>query len=85
MKTVSIAQAKDSLTELLYEAEEGRPIQVTRRGKAVAVLLSEADYARLRALAPAPDFGAWAQQWRSRLPAGFDGITPAELTRWADL
>ncbi len=85
MKSVSIAQAKDSLTELLYEAEDGKPVQVTRRGKAVAVLLSEAEYERLRASATASDFAAWAQAWRERLPAGFDGLTPAEVDRWADL
>lgn len=85
MKTVSIAQARDSLTELLYEAEEGRPVQVTRRGKAVAVLLSEAEYERLRSAAGSADFGAWAQAWRLRLSAGFEGVTAAELDHWAEL
>jgi prevent-host-death family protein len=83
MKTVSIAQARDSLAELLYEAEEGRPVQVTRRGKAVAVLLSETEYERLLGSAR-PDFAAWSQAWRGRQNAGFEGVTAEELDRWAD-
>jgi prevent-host-death family protein len=83
MKTVSIAQARDSLAELLYEAEEGRPVQVTRRGKAVAVLLSETEYERLLGSAR-PDFAGWALAWRGRQNAGFEGVTAEELDRWAD-
>lgn len=83
MKTVSIAQAKNSLTELLYEAEGGRPVQVTRRGKAVAVLLSEAEYERLLGSART-DFAAWSQAWRGRQGAGFEGVTAEELARWAE-
>lgn len=83
MKSVSIAQARDSLTELLYEAEGGRPVQVTRRGKAVAVLLSEAEYERLRGSAR-PDFAGWCQAWRARQGAGFEGVTAGELDRWAE-
>lgn len=86
MKAVSIADAKNRLTELLYEAEEGQPVQVTRRGQPVAVLLSEAEYARLRAAAAAAvDFAAWARSWREQLPAGIEGISAAELERWRDI
>lgn len=83
MKSVSIAQARDSLAELLYEAEEGRPVQVTRRGKAVAVLLSETEYERLQGNAR-PDFAAWNQAWRDRQLQGFEGVTAEELARWAE-
>jgi prevent-host-death family protein len=86
MKAVSIADAKNRLTELLYEAEEGQPVQVTRRGQPVAVLLSENEYARLMAAAAgAADFASWAQAWRDRLPAGIEGINAAELERWRDI
>lgn len=86
MKSVSIADAKNHLTELLYQAEEGQPVQVTRRGQPVAVLLSETEYERLKtAAAAAVDFAAWAQHWREQLPTGFDGIGAAELERWRDL
>jgi prevent-host-death family protein len=85
MKAVSIADAKNRLPELVYEAEEGQPIQVTRRGRAVAVLVAEAEYERLRAAAALVDFAAWAQAWRGRVPAGFEGITAEELARWREL
>ena len=86
MKAVSIADAKNRLTELLYEAEEGAPVQVTRRGQPVAVLLSEAEYLRLKsAAAGAADFAAWALGWREQLPAGLEGISAAELERWRDV
>lgn len=86
MKRVSIADAKNRLTELLYQAEEGQPVQVTRRGQPVAVLVSETEYERLKAAASAAaDFAAWAQAWREQLPAGFEGISAVELARWQDL
>lgn len=85
MKAVSIADAKNRLTELLYAAEEGQPVQVTRRGQPVAVLLSESEYLRLKAAAAsAVDFAAWARRWREALPAGFEGIGAAELERWRE-
>ena len=86
MKAVSIAEAKNRLTELLYQAEEGQPVQVTRRGQPVAVLLSEAEYARLKsAAAAAADFAGWVQNWREQLPDGFEGIGPGELERWRNV
>lgn len=85
MKTVSIAEARNSLTELVYEAEDGRPVQFTRRGRAVAVLVGEAEYDRLKAAAGSMDFAEWAQTWRSGLPASFEGITPDELARWREV
>ena len=85
MKTVSIADAKNQLTSLLYEAEEGRPVQLTRRGQPVAVLLSEHEYEQLKtAAASTMDFAAWAQAWRARQVENFEGITPAELERWQE-
>lgn len=84
MKTVSIAQAKDAFTELVREAEEGRPVAISRRGRPAAVLLGEAEYERLRAATAAADFGGWMQTWRSRLPASFEGISADELARWTE-
>lgn len=48
MTETSIANAKNHLTRLIQEAERGEHVHITRRGKAVAVLLSEAEYARFR-------------------------------------
>lgn len=43
----SIAEAKNRLPRLVHEAEAGTVVEITRRGHAVAVLLSTAAYERL--------------------------------------
>ncbi len=48
MSETSIAEAKTQLTRLIHQAERGETVHITRRGKPVAVLLSEDEYARLR-------------------------------------
>lgn len=48
MSETSIADAKTHLTRFINEAERGEAVHITRRGKPVAVLLSEHEYARLR-------------------------------------
>lgn len=45
--SVSIAQARDQLPRLVHQAEAGTPVEITRRGRPVAVLLSRAAYERL--------------------------------------
>lgn len=44
----SIAQARDRLARLVHDAEKGAAVELTRRGKPVAVLVSVSDYRRLR-------------------------------------
>ena len=46
-KNVSIAQAKDHFSEIVQAAERGGVVTVTRRGRAVARLVSEQEYLRL--------------------------------------
>jgi prevent-host-death family protein len=49
MKTrrVSVAEAKNKLPALIHEAEaNGDPVEITRRGKTVAVLVSSTEYGR---------------------------------------
>ena len=48
-KSFSIAEAKNQLSKLVHDAEGGAPVELTRRGEPVAVLLSVADYKRLTA------------------------------------
>lgn len=58
-KTYSIAQARNDLSGVVREAEAGRPVTLSRRGRPVAVVVSASDFARLaprrRALAAAID------------------------------
>jgi prevent-host-death family protein len=48
IKTYSIAEAKNHLPELIREAEQTGSVQVTRRGKPVAIILSTSEYERLK-------------------------------------
>jgi len=48
VKRYSIAEAKDKLTSLVHEAEEGTTVELLRRGKPVAVVLSLGEFERLK-------------------------------------
>jgi prevent-host-death family protein len=84
MSQVSIAEAKNALTRLIHAAERGEAIHITRHGKPVAVLLSEAAYAQLTSQEQPRDFWQAIQVWRAQ--AGFDWpeLTPAEVDSWRD-
>ncbi len=43
----SIAEARNNLPKLVREAEAGEPIELTRRGESVAVLVGRREYERL--------------------------------------
>jgi prevent-host-death family protein len=61
MKRVSVAEAKNRLPALLHEADAA-PVEIVRRGKPVAVILSRASYDRLSARSE----GVWAALERFR-------------------
>jgi prevent-host-death family protein len=46
-ETATIAEARTNLPALVKLAEQGQAIEITRRGKPVAMLLSTREYARL--------------------------------------
>ncbi len=46
-KRFSIAEARDKFTSLVREVEKAPAVEITRRGKPVAVLLSWREYQRL--------------------------------------
>ncbi|MFL6198154.1 MAG: type II toxin-antitoxin system Phd/YefM family antitoxin [Thermoanaerobaculia bacterium] len=62
-KRVSIAEARDHLPALIRSAEHGEPVELTRRGKMVAVLVSSRDYERLTT--GPPDLWAAIQKFRA--------------------
>jgi prevent-host-death family protein len=55
-KRYSIAEARHNLAAIIHELEQAAPIELTRRGEPVAVLLSTDIYRRLLA----PTAGFWA-------------------------
>ncbi|RKX84487.1 MAG: hypothetical protein DRP70_13170 [Spirochaetes bacterium] len=44
LTTFSISRAKNELTQIIHAVETGPPVELTRHGKAAAVLLSVSDY-----------------------------------------
>lgn len=76
MKTRTIAEAKNNLSQLIHQLDADVAIHLTRHGKPVAVMLSEANYQKLtqknRSLYQA------IQQWRSQLDSD-SALTEAEL------
>jgi prevent-host-death family protein len=63
-KTYSIAEARNDLSNVVREAEAGRPVTLSRRGQPVAMVVSAAatqtvDHSRIaRAIAELRDFRA---------------------------
>ena len=48
-KQQSIAEARTNLPQLVRKAESGEPIELTRRGESVAVLIGRKEYERMAA------------------------------------
>jgi len=92
MSEVSIAEAKNHLPRIVQQAEAGEAVHITRRGKPVAVLLSDREYARLTE--PRQGFADFAGEWRKNMLArgiefpgdqDFEGLrdnTPGRETAW---
>lgn len=57
---VSVASAKNTLPQLIHQSEQGAHIQITRRGKPVAVLISLQEYHLLKQHQQRSFADAWA-------------------------
>lgn len=84
MPESSITEAKAHLTRLIQRAERGEAIRITRRGKPVAILLSEDAYLRLSQGQTPPDF--WDLVKEMRAAPDFQPVngTPEEIDTWRD-
>lgn len=66
-KRFTVAEAKAKFAECLRDAEEGRPVLITRHGKHVAAVVSLSDYeqmTRLRAAGPEAGLAGVAGGWK---------------------
>lgn len=81
MLDVSITEAKSRFAELVQQAERGQAVRITRRGRAVAVLVSVAEHARLNT----GHIGllAYSEAWRKQAEAA--GVPMADETDWTGL
>jgi prevent-host-death family protein len=63
----TVAEAKARFAECLRDAEEGRPVVISRHGKPVAVVVSVSDFEqvkRLRAAGPESGLASLAGGWK---------------------
>lgn len=74
----SISRARDNLARLVHEAEAGEPVELTRRGRPVAVLMSIETYTRLRT-PEAPSFWDAYQRFRDAHDLASLDIDPEEI------
>jgi len=63
MKTSSIVEAKNNLSQLIHQLEAEQPIELTRHGKAVAVMLSASHYQKL--ISPTQSIYAAILSWQN--------------------
>ena len=66
-KRFTVAEAKAKFAECLRDAEEGRPVLITRHGKHVAAVVSVSDFEqvkRLRAAGPEAGLAGVAGGWK---------------------
>ena len=84
MPEVSIAQARNTLTRLIHEAESGEVVHITRRGKRVAVLVSSREYERLDSGGGGSDFWQGIKEWRAQASFDWPEFTPDEVDSWRD-
>jgi prevent-host-death family protein len=76
-KRYSIADARDHLARLVHEAERGTRVELTRRGRPVAVVLSLPAYERLtNGQRERPDFWSAYERWRESVDLAELDITP---------
>jgi prevent-host-death family protein len=71
----SIAAARNSLPALVHAVEEGPPVEITRRGRPVAVLLSIGEYRKMSDKKP----DLWAAIQRFRETADLETLNVEEL------
>jgi prevent-host-death family protein len=80
MKRFSIAEARDNFTSLVHVAEGGVTVELTRRGKAVAVVMALTEYERLTG--KRRRFSEAYQDFRRRNPDFVDNaVEPEEWLR----
>ena len=72
-KSYSVAEARNSLTTLIDEVLDGQSVQITRRGKPVAILVSTTEYAKLKQGGKRKR-GLWEAIVRLRNQPGFVGV-----------
>jgi prevent-host-death family protein len=81
-KSYSIAEARSDLPGLIHDVERGRPVEITRRGKPVAIVLSLEEYRRMASATPT--FAEAYAAWRSEVDVGDLDVGPEYFSALRD-
>lgn len=73
-RTFSIADARDHLAKIVHEAETGPPVELTRRGKPIAMIVSVREFERLAGARGS--FAAALRRFRKKNDLRRAGIDP---------
>jgi prevent-host-death family protein len=82
MSRYSVAEAKNQLPQLLREVEKGKPVEITKHGEPVAVVLSVGDYKQLVSKEKAGSF--WNKVTALRALADFEAVELEDLKNLRD-
>lgn len=77
MSRYSVAEAKNQLPELLREVERGKPVEITKHGEPVAVVLSVGDYKQLINKEKASSF--WNKVNALREASDFEAVASEDI------
>ena len=77
VKKYSIAEARDNFTSVVHEAERGTQVELTRRGRPVAVLIGAEDFERLSRAAPS--FSEAYEKFRREFDLEALDVNPDEI------
>ena len=81
-KSYSVADARAKLSEIVDDVEAGKEVEITRRGKKVAVVLSAARFASLKGERVA--FATAYENFRRQHDLQQDGVDPNWATELRD-
>lgn len=81
-KSYSISDARSHLAELVSRAEEGKPVELTRRGQAVAAIISMNEYNALKG--KKAQLSEMLQLFYSRWPAAENPLSKKDLENLRD-
>ena len=81
VRQYSISDARNNLPSIVKQVEYGPAVELTRRGRPVAVLISHKEYERLNP--PKPDLWTAIQEWREKHNVAELDLDPDEI--WGDV
>jgi antitoxin Phd len=81
-KSLSIADARNRLAKVVHDVETGPPVELTRRGKPVAMIVSVREFERLAGARGS--FAAALRRFRTKNDLRKAGIDPGSFRRLRD-